>query len=296
MALTSVQEFHRPESDGAVIELLARYEGRAMIVAGGTFLHGLSARGLLTGIEALIDIGGTGLDALVLRDQGLDIGATVRFATLKAAAEVHSLPWLGAVADALEYPPVQVLNAATVGGSVAASCPYFDLPVSFLALDGRVRIRSAAGVRELPLADFFTGLFQTALAGGEFVAGVHMPAVAGRVASAFTKLETNANDLAILNVAASVAVDAAGLCREARVYVGGGVGEVPVRARSAEAALRGSTLTDEVLQRAGEAARADVDPIADHRASAEYRRAMTAVMVRRTLGRARDRLQTGRTA
>ena len=95
---------------------LQRHEDSALIVAGGTFLHGLAARGLLTGIEALIDIQGLGLDNIAADPDNLVIGATTRLAQLEASEQIQQEAWLGAVKDAIYYPPVQIMNAATVGG------------------------------------------------------------------------------------------------------------------------------------------------------------------------------------
>lgn len=291
MALTSVQTFYLPEDEATVVELLGKHAGRALIVAGGTFLHGLISRGLLTGIEALIDIQKLGLNTINPGSEGLEIGATTKLSQLKASGSTQQNPWLGAVQDATEYPPVQVMNSATVGGCVASSCPFFDLPVSFLALNSVVTARGPGGIRDIPLDEFFTGLFETALEPDEFVTGMRLPKADGNTVSAFMKMETNANDLAILNVAVCLTTGGDGSCRKARVFIGGGVGEAPVRSPSAERVLQGAPLSDEVFKQAGEAAQSDVDPISDHRASAAYRKAITRVLVERTLCRSRGRLK-----
>ena len=99
------------------------------------------------------------------------------------------------------------MNSATVGGSIAASCPFFDLPTSFLALDGAVRAHGPGGSRDIPMEAFFAGLFENCLAPDEFVTAITLPQPAAGSASAFIKLETNANDLAILNVAVALTLD-----------------------------------------------------------------------------------------
>lgn len=291
MALTSVQSYYSPESEDEVIRLLGQHEDSALIVAGGTFLHGLSSRGLLVGIEALIDIQHLHLDDVNIDANGLSLGATVRFSQLQAQLATEGTPWLGAVQDALEYPPVQVLNSATIGGCIAASCPFFDLPTSFLALHGTVEVMGPGGVRDIPLDTLYTGLFETALQDCEFIRGIRFQAPAQHTASAFLKLESNANDLAILNLAISITMDASGKCIVARAFAGGGVGETPVRLPAAEQALMGSGLDDAALSGAGKAALQDVDPISDHRASAAYRKTMTAVLLERALQRVRERLK-----
>jgi len=290
VSLPKLQEFCTPENDSALVALLQRFQGNALIIGGGTFVHGLSARGLLTEVEALIDIQRLGLGYVKPGPQGLAIGATTTFAQVETQPQILDDPRNGALKDSLRYPPVQIKNTATFGGCVAASCPYFDVPVALLAMDASVKAQGPAGQRMIRLEEFFTGLFANALQQGEFVKELIVPTAPAKSASAFIKLETNANDLAILNAAVFLSVDAAGKCSDARVFIGGGVGETPVRARSAEAVLRGKTPSEEIFAQAGTAAQSDVDPMTDHRASAAYRRAMTRVLVERSLKLAADRL------
>ena len=116
-----------------------------------------------------------------------------------------------------------------------------------------------------------------------------LPQLPPKSSSAFLKLGTNANDLAILNVAVRVTVEKSGTCTEARVALGGGVGKVPVRAVSSEKVLKGEKLSDELLKEAGQAAGSDLSPVSDHRASSRYRSAVAKVLVERALGRAVSR-------
>jgi carbon-monoxide dehydrogenase medium subunit len=116
-----------------------------------------------------------------------------------------------------------------------------------------------------------------------------LPLPAKRTGSAFIKLDDNANDLAIVNVAVRITVDG-GTCADARVIVGGGCGNTPIRAASAEKVLVGADLGDDLMYDAGQAVAADIDPISDHRASAKYRRATAKVLVQRALDRAMSRV------
>jgi carbon-monoxide dehydrogenase medium subunit len=290
VTLNKLQEYYLPADSKDVAALLDKHKEGAMIVAGGTFLHGLIARGLVTDVVALIDVGRLGLNYVRRERDQLRIGATTTFIELEASAEISDEPLYGAIRDALEYPPPQVKNSATIGGCVAASCPFFDLPVSFLALSAVVSAQGSGKSRDISLAEFFPGLFENALEQGEFVNELKIPIPSAKSASAFIKLETNANDLAILNTAVWVSLDSSGKCERSRLFVGGGVGEVPVRATSAEQALLGKVLTLELCTTAGQAAKSDVDPLSDHRASAAYRKAMTGVLVERALKQTLNRL------
>ena len=290
MSLTSVKEYFTPDGTEEVFELLETYGDGALIVAGGSFVHGLDARDLLTGIEALIDIQNLGLKQVTSGAPGLSVGAMVTFSELQQVKEIQSSAALGAVRDALNYPPAQIRNVATVGGNLAAACPYFDLPTAFMCVDGVVQARSSGGSREIGLQDFFSGLFQNTLKQGEFVTGLFLPRLPTRSSSAFIKLETNANDLAIVNVAVRLSLDEFDFCQRTRVVIGGGVAETPVRAVMSEDLLQGEKISDELLQRAAIAAASNLLPMSDHRASAAYRSEMVKVLTERCLRRAVERL------
>lgn len=290
MSLTSLKEYFAPNDETELLALLETYHGSALIVAGGSFVHGLDARGLLLGIEALIDIRNLGLKHLTADAAGLSIGAMVTFTELQQLEEVQNSAALGAVRDALKYPPLQIRNVATVGGNIAAACPYFDLPTAFMSLDAVVKVHGPDGQRDLDLQEMMVGLFQNALEPNELVTSLFLPRLPARSASAFMKLETNANDLAIVNVAVRVSLDPAGSCLEARVAVGGGVAETAVRAQAAERLLQGKKITDALVQQAGAAVQSDLRPMSDHRASAAYRSAMAKTLTERALRQALGRL------
>jgi CO/xanthine dehydrogenase FAD-binding subunit len=279
-----------PESRDQVDACIARYGDNALILAGGTFIHGLEARGLLSEVEALIDIRKLGLDGLAASAESVGIGAMTTFARLEQLLALQNSAWLGAVGDALAYPPMQIRNVATVGGCLAASCPFFDLPTAFMALDGSVVISGGGTERESTLGDLFVGLFENSLQPGELITELKLPRPAGRAASAFIKLEGTANDLAIVNAAVRISVGAGGTCRDARVVLGGGVGDRVQRSAAAEDLLKGQILTDGVIRSAAESVGQDISPMADHRATADYRLAMAKVLTQRALNRALGRL------
>lgn len=285
--MRELKQFCIPETPDEVVALLDKYGDRALILAGGTFVHGLEARGLLSEVQALIDIQKLGLGEIE-SNGGLRLGAMATFAALGRTTVVRDGGAWGALTDALDYPPMQIKNVATVGGSIAASCPFFDVPVAFMALDGVVTAQARGGTRELALPDFFTGLFENALEPIEYVSEVALPRPAKRTGSAFIKLDANANDLAIVNAAVRITLDG-GKCSDARVIVGGGCGNTPIRSASAEKMLVGAELGDELLKEAGAAVAADIEPISDHRASAKYRKAIAKVLVQRALTRAMSR-------
>ncbi len=290
MTLPNLQDYHRPATAEEAIALMQQHGEGAMLVAGGTFVHGLEVRGLLDSVTALIDIGRLGLGGISREGSTIVLGATTTLAAVAAADFTSHEPAFGALRDALTYPPPQIRNAGTIGGSVAAAAPLYDIPAALLALGAVVRTTGPKGRRELPLDGFFRGLFESALAPGEIITGVAIPPAPARTAGAFLKLETNANDLAIVSVASQLTLDAAGRIAAVRIVLGGGVGETYVRATGAEAALAGQQADDKAFAAAAKAVGGDFEPVSDHRGSAAYRRHIAGVYVRRTLTTARERL------
>ena len=261
-----------------------------MVMGGGTFIHGLVARGLVTDVRKLIDLSGLGLNQIHTDRKSLRMGSAVTFADLEVSETVLSSAVLAALPDAVSYPPQQIKNAATVGGCVASACPYLDLPIVLLALEASATAAGTTGTREVPLDELFVSLFQTSLKRDEFITGFTVPLPSAETASSFEKIETTANDLSIVSVAVRV-TSGWRKSRNNRIFVGGGIGEVPFRCRAAEETLDGSKLEDSVLQSAARKAVEEIEPFGDHRASAEYRKAMTGVLVERNLRRARTRIQ-----
>lgn len=290
MSLTSLKEYFAPKDEAELLALLERYHGSALIVAGGSYVHGLDARGLLLGVEALIDIRNLGLKHVTSDSEGLSIGAMVTFTELQKLEEVQNSAALGAVRDALNHPPLQIRNVATIGGNIAAACPFFDLPTALMSLDAVVKVQGPDGQRDLNIQEMMVGMFQNALEPNELVTGLFLPRLSAQTSSAFIKLETNANDLAIVNVAVRLSLDPGGSCQEARVAIGGGVAETPVRAMAAERLLQGQTISDALVQKVGAAVQADLNPMSDHRASGAYRSLMAKTLTERALRQALGRL------
>lgn len=288
MALHKLKDFHTPNSLDEALDFLGK-NSEALVLAGGTFLHGLEARGLMSDVEVLLDIRKTA-STVDVTDAALEIGATTTLARLLEVPQIIDAPWAAALSDALSHPPAQIRNAATIGGCIAAACPFFDVPTALIALDAVAVVKGTGGERRLSLPELFGGLFTNTLEPGELITRVCIPRGQGKAASAFLKLETNANDLAIVNVAVRVVVDDAGTCTEVRVALGGGVAEFALRSPSAEKILLGSKLDAATLRAAGEAVVGDISPMSDHRASAAYRSAVARVMIRRALERAVARL------
>jgi len=255
----------------------------AVALAGATDLIPAMRRGEITP-RALISLRRLpGLTSIRATRSGVMIGACVMVADLLTNDTIaQHLPLLAEVARDFASP--QIRATATVGGNLCSAIPSADLPVPLLALDARIQVMGRSGAREIPIADFFRGVGQTALLRGEFATAVLAPRPPVRFGASWAKLTgRKAMDVAIAAAAASVAVKPDGLtCRQARIALGA-VAARPTRAPRAEAVLKGATLNRRLIGEAAQLAAMECQPISDLRASAEYRREMIAVLARRAL-------------
>ena len=284
-------EYHRPESVEEALSLLAEHGYDAKLLAGGQSL--VPAMNFRMAVPAvLIDLNRiAGLDGIAEADGGLRMGAMVR---QRAAERDPLIAARGAlISETLPYVAhAQIRNRGTIGGSIAHADPAAEIPAVMLALDARFRLRGPNGERVVTAGEFFTGLFGTALEPDEMLTEIELPAAAPRTGWAFDEISRRHGDYALAGIAATVQVDEAGRCSSARIALLS-VGEGPVLAAEAAAALAGQAPDEGAIRAAAEAAsQRDVDPPGDIHASPEYRRQLVKVLVQRVLPRAFERALT----
>ena len=256
-------------------------EGVRFIAGGTALMLALRQRMLmpshLLSLARLAPLRGIDHDAR----QGLRIGALALHAEVAAHPLVRRhAPMLAAMAAQVANP--QVRNQGTLGGNLCYADPATDPPTCLLALDARVRLASHRGTRELPLADFIVDYYTTALEPDELVQDILVPPQPDDARGRYARfLRTAAEHRPMVSVAARVRREGAA-CSEARIVVGAAT-PVPARPARAEACLAGRVVTADLVAEAADLAAADLDPIDDLRGSADYRRAMVRVQVRRTL-------------
>lgn len=261
----------------------------ACVVAGGTDLlvrmrDGLVHPTVLVDVQRIPE-----LAAIARQDGHLRIGATVTVAGLLASAEVRRLTPV-VVEAATEVGAVQLRNLATVGGNLASAVPSADLAPPFLVLDAAVRIAGPAAERTLPLDEFFVGPHRSALQPDEVLTAVEVPPSGEGTGAAFLKFgRRNAQVLAVVNVAAWVRLRK-GSVDDVRIALGA-VAPTPMRAHAAEDRLRGQLPGARQLDEAAVLAAQETRPISDMRASADFRRDLARVLVRRALDRAVQRAE-----
>jgi carbon-monoxide dehydrogenase medium subunit len=182
----------------------------------------------------------------------------------------------------------RIRTMGTIGGNLAGGDPLTDPGASLIALDAEVVIVSRAGERTLGLEEFFVDYYQTALAPGELLTHVRVPPSERPGWSHIKFTPRSVEDFATVGVALTMSGHS-GSCDDIRLALNS-VGSTIVRARRAEAALRGREVTDAALREMGEVAATEVDPMDDNRGSSEYKREMVKVLVGRAARQALERL------
>jgi probable selenate reductase FAD-binding subunit len=272
-----VRAFHRPRTVKETIGLLQQRNGQACLVAGGTDLALRAGRSLTT----LVDIGGLGLDYIKRHDGGLRIGAACTMSALDESSLIQRFA-NGVLAQAAACcGTIQTRNVATIGGNLANASPAADTATPLLALDAQVVLHGAKGKRRVAIADFFLAPHQT-VANSSLLTEIVVPAHKPRTAWVFQRFSRTEVDVAIVNVAVGVRLDKHGRCAWVRLALGA-VAPRPMRASQAEAVLTGQAFDAAAIESAAAVVAQEVQPITDIRASAEYRRELSRVLIRRAL-------------
>lgn len=284
-------DYLRPRTVGEAIAMKAEHADRACYWAGGTDLM-LQWRTGEVDVDYCIDLTWLPeLDGIETGDREVRIGAMASLDALDQAAHMNRLM------DVLGYTArlmctKQTRTIGTVGGNMCNASPGADLSPLFVALDARAVIQGSGGRREVPMEKFFTGVNRTALRGEELLRQIVVPVPGDRREASYKRVARTVVDIALVSAAVSVTV-AGGIVSDARIALGS-VAPVPIRAPEAEHLLIGCELAAvdaDTLAQAGSCAAGVAEPISDVRAGAAYRRNMCAVLTRRALADALNRLQ-----
>lgn len=268
----------RPDSLAAAGEALRRHGSEARILAGGQSLVPMMALRVAQP-AVLVDIGRIAeLRGLTRDERVLRAGALTRHAELLSSPLVQeSVPLLSLALPHVAHAAIR--NRGTLGGSLALADPAAELPACVLALDAVMHINSRLGTRAVPAADFFQGLYSTAVGDGEILTAVEFPVSATGERVFFDEISRRRGDYAIAGLAAIVRAD-----KSLRLSFLG-CGDRPMRAPHAEAlaadARRSMRAPDRSELKAALAA--DLDPPSDLQASADTRLHLAAVLVERAL-------------
>jgi carbon-monoxide dehydrogenase medium subunit len=275
-------EYHRPDSLAEAFDLLDRYGDDGRILAGGqSLVPTLNMR--LVAPRAVIDINRLpGLDAIRLAPDGLVIGALARQEDVERSPLVNEhAPLIAAAVPHIGHSAIRVRG--TVGGSLALADPAAELPACAVALGATIRVAGRAGRRDIAAAEFFRGIYTTALLPGEIVIELAVPRAAAGWRWGFEELARRHGDFALAGLAAGARVEAGAVADARLVFFG--VGTKPVRAHRAEQALSGRRAEPAALDAAARALDAELDPPADIHGSAALRRHLARVLLVRVVRR-----------
>lgn len=282
--MTAIERYAAPKNLDEALGILQ--QGEVTILAGGTDLMPQTKAGRIAFKPTLMNIGRVaGLSGVTLDGQHLRIGAlTTITAILNDPLVKQHAPVLADACD--HFASDQIRNAGTLGGNINNASPAGDTLVPLIVLDAEVELASkpngSVTTRRMPLAEFFTGPGRTKRATNELLTAVRIPLPKPGHVARFYKFGTRpALDISTISIGiAGVMSD--GALSEARVAFGA-VAPTPVRARGTEAALEGRRLDDATIEAAANAARDEVNPIDDVRATAWYRKELIHNMTKRML-------------
>lgn len=275
-------EYCRPDTVSEALGLLTEWRSEAALLAGGMSL-GPMLNLRMVRPKSVIDISRLpGLDGIALRDDRVITGATVIQAEALASPVIRdalpllalALPWVG---------HFQTRNSGTLGGSVAHADPSAEIPLCLVVADATVVLRSARRERWVPARGFFTGALSTVRQEDEMVVALEWPRAPADAGHAFEEIAQRHGDFAIAAAACSLTLDSGG--RLATVALGlGGVEDRPIAIDTA--AFIGRPADADTARAIAASIDDSIDPMEDHAASADYRRALARVLVERIVPRA----------
>jgi carbon-monoxide dehydrogenase medium subunit len=273
-------DYEAPTSTTEALDLLAEYEDEASVLAGGQSLIPLLALRLARP-AVLIDINGIDeLSGISAAGGWVTVGATTREYMAEESADIGGrVPLLAAALPFIGHEAIR--SRGTIGGSIAHSDPAGELPAVARALDAEMVVRSQAGERVVPAADWFQGYFQTARQPDELLVQVRFPTAGPGTGTSFLEVARRHGDFAIVGLATSLTLSD-GTISEARLAFAG-LSDAPLRATAAEEVLAGQRPSEELFDRAARRAVEDVEPPTDLNGSADYRKTVAATLVRRGL-------------
>jgi len=279
-------EYHRPTSIDDAVKLLAQYGDDARVMAGGhSLIPMMKLRLAVPGhLVDLQDIG----SLKVVKDAGgvIEIGAmTTQREIIQSQILGAACPILKETAEQIADP--QVRYCGTLGGNVANGDPGNDMPAVMMALDALYVVKGSGPAREIKARQFYEGAYATALQEGEILTTIRIPKPASGHGWAYQKQKRKIGDYATAAAAAILSVSG-GKCTAAAIALTN-VGDTPLFADAAGAALVGTSLDAAAIEKAAQAAVGITQPAKDARGPVDFRRAVAGVMVRRAIAAAAKR-------
>lgn len=273
--------YERPRTVEEASRLLAG--GRARALAGGTDLvpqlrEGRREAGTIVDLKHIGELG----SIVRAPDMGWRIGAAVSVRRLGTNGDL-ARDYPGLIEAAQLIGSLQVQSRATLGGNLCNGAPSADAVPLLMSIEALAEIAGASGRRTVNMDGLPLGPGKVALAPGELLVAILLPARPARSAARYLRFTPRREmDIAIAGAGVAVTLGAGGEIASARITLAS-VAPVPLRANKAEARLVGEQPTGALLAEAAQIAAAEAKPISDTRASADYRRELVAVLTRRAL-------------
>ncbi len=279
-------EYFEPKTVEEAVQILSMHGEKAKVLAGGIDLVPRMRQRKIRPeyVVSLQKI--PGLDYIESNGTGLRIGALTTLSSIELSLVVQR-DYMVLYEAIQAIASRQIKNMSTAVGNLCVATPASDVAPALSVLGSELRIASTAGERTIPIESLFVGVNQTSLQPGEIITEIMVPGSPAATGGAFLKLVRTLTDCAKVNVAVTVTITN-NTCQEARVALGS-VAPTLIRARKAEETLKGKQLDREVIEAAAQAAAEEAKPITDVRSTAEYRKEMTRVLVRRAIEKALER-------
>ena len=282
-------EYFAPKTVDEALSLLSKYKEEAKIIAGGQSMLVVMKRGLLS-IEHLIDIKGIeALDYIKYDEkEGLRIGALTMHRAIEKSPVIQK--HFGVLSEMeRNLATIQTRNWGTIGGNLCHGDPAGDPAPVFIALNAKLKLASSGRERIIEVEEFSKDYLEVALEPDEMLTEIQVPTPPSHTGTAYDKLMVMKGDMGVVGAAVSITLSPGdGICKDARIALSN-CASIPLRARGAEKKLIGNVLSDSLLVEAGEVASKEVSPPVDVHGSAEYRREMAKVFVRRAATKALER-------
>jgi carbon-monoxide dehydrogenase medium subunit len=275
-------EYIRPDDVREALSVMSRWNGKARLIAGGTnVIPDLRAKTVEANV--LVDISHMKNLSYVQEEQDkIRIGGLTTISELASSRVIQEYaPILSEAADQLGNPLVR--NRATIGGNLADASPAADTAVPLLVLEAMVTaVRDGGACRKRNIDRFFLGPNKTVLEPEEMITEIAFPKPDPSSKMAYIKLGLrNAMAISVVSVAAVREMDRT-RCRKARIALGA-VAPKPLRAYDTEKLFIGEEITQDLIEACYESVQKEIAPITDIRATAEYRRSMASVLLRRVM-------------
>ena len=277
-------EYFEPSNIAEAVSLLVKYNGQAKLMAGGTDVvvrlkHDSVKPKYIVNIGSISD-----LDYITVDDKkGIRIGALTTMRALEKSQELQeACPILSQAASLLGNPTIR--NVATIGGNICNASPAADTIPPLVVLSAKAKLVGPKGERIVSIQDFCTGPGCTICQTGEVLTEIQVPVPPANTRSIYLKHAARGlGDLAIVGVAVVATIESKDrICKDVKIALGA-VAPTPIRAFEAEKVIRGQKITQSVIEKCAEAARDEASPISDVRSSAEYRKILVKVYVKKAL-------------